>query len=121
MAELVYMTSRRANARLFIETGVPVAIATDFCSSIRATSLLTTLAVAAPWFRMTPGEVIVAATLNGAYSLGRQSACGSLDVGKRGDLIILDCSHPDEVCLAVGAPLLDQVVINGRVVLGEQA
>lgn len=121
MAELVYMTSRRANARLFIETGVPVAIATDFCSSIRATSLLTTLAVAAPWFRMTPGEVIVAATLNGAYSLGRQSACGSLDVGKRGDLIILDCSHPDEVCLAVGAPLLDQVVIAGRVVVGEQA
>ena len=121
MAELVYMTSRRANARLFIETEVPVAIATDFCSSIRATSLLTTLAVAAPWFRMTPGEVIVGATLNGAYSLGRQSACGSLDVGKRGDLIILDCSHPDEVCLAVGAPLLDQVVIAGRVVLGEQA
>ena len=121
MAELVYMTDRRANARLFIDTGVPVAIATDFCSSIRATSLLTTLAVAAPWFRMTPGEVIVGATLNGAYSLGRQSACGSLDVGKRGDLIILDCSHPDEVCLAVGAPLLDQVVIAGRVVLGEQA
>jgi imidazolonepropionase len=121
MAELVYMTSVRANARLFIETGVPVAIATDFCSSIRATSLLTTLAVAAPWFRMTPGEVIVGATLNGAYSLGRQSECGSLDVGKRGDLIVLDCSHPDEVCLAVGAPLLDQVVIAGRVVVGEQA
>jgi len=120
MAELVYMTSRRANARLFIDTGVPVAIATDFCSSIRATSLLTTLAVAAPWFQMTPGEVIVGATLNGAYSLGRQSDCGSLDVGKRGDLVILDCSHPDEVCLAVGAPLLDQVVIAGRVVVGEQ-
>ena len=120
MAELVYMTSIRANARLFIETGVPVAIATDFCSSIRATSLLTTVAVAAPWFRMTPGEVIVGATLNAAYSLGRQSSCGSLDVGKRGDLIILDCSHPDEVCLAVGAPLLDQVVIAGRVVVGEQ-
>jgi imidazolonepropionase len=121
MAELVYMTSVRANARLFIETEVPVAIATDFCSSIRATSLLTTLAVAAPWFHMTPSEVIVSATLNAAYSLGRQSSCGSLDDGKRGDLIILDCSHPDEVCLAVGAPLLDQVVIAGRVVVGEQA
>ena len=118
MAELVYMTSRRANARMFIETDVPVAIATDFCSSIRATSLLTTVAVAAPWFRMTPGEVIVGATLNAAHSLGRQSSCGSLDVGKRGDLIILDCSHPDEVFLAVGAPLLNQVVIAGRVVVG---
>ncbi len=36
-AELVYMTDRRANARLFIDTGVPVAIATDYCSSIHAT------------------------------------------------------------------------------------
>ncbi len=119
MAELVYMTSRRANARLFIQHDVPVAVATDFCSSIHATSLLNTVATAAPWFRMTPAEVIVGATLNAAYSLGRQSSCGSLDVGKRGDLIILDCSHPDEVCLAVGSPLLDQVVIAGRVVAGK--
>jgi imidazolonepropionase len=121
MAELVYMTSRRADARLFIDHEVPVAVATDFCSSIHATSLLNTVATAAPWFRMTPGEVIVGATLNAAYSLGRQAWCGSIDVGKRGDLIILDCAHPHEVCLAVGAPLLDQVVIEGRVVLGAPA
>ena len=116
MAELVYMTSQRANARLFIEHEVPVAIATDFCSSIHATSLLNTMATAAPWFRMTPGEVIVGATLNAAYSLGRQASCGSLDVGKRGDLVIIDCPHPEELFLAVGAPVLDQVVIAGRVV-----
>ena len=121
MAELVYMTSQRANARLFIEHEVPVAVATDFCSSIHATSLLNTMATAAPWFRMTPGEVIVGATLNAAYSLRRQASCGSLDVGKRGDLVILDCTHPDEVCLAVGAPLLDQVVIAGRIVHGAPA
>ncbi len=118
MAELIYMTSRRADARLFIEHEVPVAIATDFCSSIHATSLLNTVATAAPWFRMTPAEVIVGATLNAAYSLGLQSSCGSLDVGKRGDLLVLDCSHPDEVCLAVGAPLLETVVIGGHVVVG---
>jgi imidazolonepropionase len=116
IAELIYMTDRRANARLFIDQQVPVAIATDYCSSIHATSLLNTLATAAPWFRMTPGEVIVGATLNAAYSLGRQSTCGSLDVGKRGDLIILDCPHPDEICLAAGAPVLDQVVIGGELV-----
>ncbi len=120
MAELVYMTSERANARLFIDNEVPVAVATDFCSSIHATSLLNTVATAAPWFRMTPGEVIVGATLNAAYSLGRQSSGGSLDIGKRGDLIILDCLHPDELCLAVGAPLLDQVIIGGAVAIGAQ-
>ncbi len=113
IAELIYMTDRRANARLLIDHDVPVAIATDYCSSIHATSLLTTVAVAAPWFRMTPAEVIVGATLNAAYSLGRQASCGSLDAGKRGDLIVLDCPHPDEICLAAGAPLLDHVVIGG--------
>lgn len=118
MAELVYMTTERAKARLFIEHDVPVAVATDFCSSIHATSLLNTVAMAAPWFRMTPGEVIVGATLNAAYSLGRQASCGSLDVGKRGDLIIVDCPHPGEICLAVGAPLLDHVVIAGQIVSG---
>jgi imidazolonepropionase len=121
MAELVYMTSQRANARLFIDHEVPVAVATDFCSSIHATSLLNTIATAAPWFRMTPGEVIVGATLNAAYSLGREAECGSLDIGKRGDVMIVDCVHPDELCLAVGAPLLDQVVIEGRVVFGAAA
>ena len=114
IAELIYMTSRRANARLLIEHEVPVAVSTDYCSSIHATSLLTTIGVAAPWFQMTPGEVIVGATLNAAYSLGRQSTCGSLDVGKRGDLLILDAVHPHELCLAAAAPLLDQMVIAGR-------
>ena len=68
--------------------------------------------------RTQSAEVIVGATLNAAYSLGMQASCGSLDLGKRGDLLILDCAHPDEVCLAVGAPLLDTVVIAGEVAVG---
>jgi imidazolonepropionase len=114
MAELIYMTDRRANARLLIDQGVPLAVATDYCSSIHATSLLNTMAVAAPWFRLTPAEVIVGATLNAAYSLNRQRECGSLDIGKRGDFIILDCPHPNEVFLAPGAPLLAHVIISGH-------
>ena len=114
VAELIYMTDRRASARLFIDHDVPVAIATDYCSSIHATSLLQTMALAAPWFRLTPAEVIVGATLNAAYSLGLQDRCGSLDAGKRGDLIVLDCPHPNEMFLAPGAPLLADAVIEGR-------
>jgi imidazolonepropionase len=113
IAELIYMTDRRANARLFVDNNVPVAIATDYCSSIHATSLLATMGSAAPWFRLTPGEVLVGATLNAAYSLGLQHRCGSLDVGKRGDLLVLDCPHPNEIFLGVGAGMLHEVVIGG--------
>lgn len=113
IAELIYMTDRRANARLFIDNNVPVAIATDYCSSIHATSLLATMGSAAPWFRLTPGEVLVGTTLNAAYSLGLQHRCGSLDIGKRGDLLVLDCPHPNEIFLGVGAGMLLEVVIGG--------
>lgn len=118
MAELVYMTDRRANARLFIDNGVPLAVATDYCSSIHATSLINTVAVAAPWFRITPAEAIVAATLNAAYALGRAAECGSLDNGKRADLLIVDVPHPNEICLAAGAPIVDVVIAGGTIVAG---
>lgn len=116
-AELVYMTDRRAPARLLVEEGVAVALATDYCSSIHATSLAATAALAAPWFHMTPAEVFVAVTLNAAYALASASDRGSLDTGKRGDLTILGVPHPAEACLAVGQDVVAAVVIGGEVVL----
>ena len=115
-AELVYMTDRRANARLFIDTGVPVAIATDYCSSIHATSITATIALGAPWFRITPGEALVGATLNAAYALRAADDRGSIDPGKRGDLTILSVDHPEELCLAAGQDVVSEVVIGGEVV-----
>ncbi len=118
-AELIYMTERRANARLLIEQQVPLAIATDYCSSIHATSLATTIGIAAPWFRITPAEAIVGATLNAAYALNLHSDRGSLDPGKRGDLTILSGPHPDELCMSVGQSVVAEVVIAGEPLLGE--
>jgi imidazolonepropionase len=114
LAELIYMTERRANARAFIDAGVPVAIATDYCSSLGSSSLATTIGIAAPWFAITPAEAIVGATLNAAYSLRLGSDRGSLDVGKRGDLTVLDVPHPNDVYLAAGRPLVAGVVIAGN-------
>jgi imidazolonepropionase len=115
-AELIYMTDRRAPARAFVDAGVPLAIATDYCSSIHATSLPVTLGIAAPWFRLTPGEVIVGGTLNAAYALGLAGDRGSVDVGKRGDLTVLSVAHPNELCLAVGQEVVSDVIIGGTVV-----
>lgn len=118
-AELVYMTDRRANARLLIELGVPVAIATDYCSSIHASSIAATIGIAAPWFRITPAEAIVAATLNAAYALRLGADRGSIDPGKRGDLTLLSVEHPAELCLAVGQGVVAGVVVGGRVLSPE--
>jgi imidazolonepropionase len=119
IAEQVYLDERRANAKLFIASEVPVAIATDYCSSIHATSLLLSVAVACSWYHITPAEAIVGATLNAAYVCGRGRDRGSLEVGRRGDLVVLDCPHPDELGLAWGAPLVRSIVSAGRVIAGD--
>ncbi len=120
IAEQFYLDDRRANARAFIECGVPVGIATDFCSSFQATSLILSISLACSWFRITPAEAIVGATLNAAHVLGRATDRGSLDVGKRGDLVILDCPKADCVGTRIGAPLVDTVVSSGRIIEGNR-
>ncbi len=115
-AEQFYLDNKKANGRLFIENNVPVAIATDYCSTFQATSLTLTIAMACSWFGFTPSEAIVGATLNAAYSLGRGNDRGSLDIGKRGDLTILDCHHPNEIATRIGAPLVQYVISCGKVI-----
>ncbi|MFN8061590.1 MAG: imidazolonepropionase [Gemmatimonadaceae bacterium] len=121
MAEQFYLDARRANARLFIECGVPVAIATDYCSSFQATSLTLSISQACSWFRLTPAEAIVGATLNAAYVLRRHHDRGSLDVGKRGDVTMLSCAHPHELGTRIGAPLVRYVIVEGRVIFENQS
>lgn len=113
-AELYYLWPR-ADARAFIDTGVPVAIATDFCSSIHVPSLFQVMAMAAPWFRMTPDEVIAAVTVNAAYSLGMLGSVGTLDPGKRADLLIAHVPHYQQLVFEFTVPLIDVVVVDGKV------
>lgn len=103
-AELYYFWGRAA-ARKFITSEVPVAIATDFCSSIHVTSLFDLLSLAAPWYRMTPEEVICAVTVNAAYSLGVLDRAGTLVTGKSADMLVVDVPDYRQVIYDYGAPL----------------
>lgn len=113
LAELYYLWPK-ADARAFIENDAPVAIATDYCSSIPVTSLMAAMGVAAPWFRMTPEEVIVAATINPAYSLGLHHEVGSLEAGKRADFVVLGCSTYRDLIYQCGLVDIDGVFVGGR-------
>ncbi|MES2755979.1 MAG: amidohydrolase family protein [Pseudomonadota bacterium] len=46
---------------------------------------------------MTPFEILQAATLNGAQYLGRESTMGSVETGKKADLVLLDANPLDDV------------------------
>lgn len=114
-AEIVYLSAKRANARLLIEQEVPVVIATDYCSSIPVHSLRSAIGLAAAWFGIAPGACIVGATLNAAYSLNRAHEAGSLDPGKLADILVLDCEHPYQFVWELGHTPVRRVFKRGKV------
>jgi imidazolonepropionase len=115
-AELVYRTTRRANARKFMEEGVAVAIATDFCSSIHCPSLYSCIGLAAAWYRMTPEEVLNAVTVNAAYAVGMGDRVGTLAAGKLADLLVLKVPHYRMLAFELGRDDVETIVIGGEVV-----
>jgi imidazolonepropionase len=120
-AEMYYFTDRRANARRFIDAGVPLVIASDFCSSIHSPSLYQILSLAAAWYRLTPEEVVSATTINPAFGLGMVDQVGSLEVGKWADLIVVDVPHYRMIIYEFGMPRVETVVIGGTIVSSRTA
>jgi imidazolonepropionase len=108
------MTNKYAPARKLIEAGVPIALATDFNpGSCPTFSMQMIIALACRQLEMTPAEAINAATINAAHALGRGDQVGSIEVGKRADIIVLDIPSHEQLPYWFGANLVARVVKNG--------
>lgn len=80
-----------APARAMVDQGCALALATDFNpGSCPILSMPLIQAIACTQMRLTPAEVLVAATLNAAWALGCADTVGSLAPGKQADFLILD-------------------------------
>lgn len=106
-------------ARALIEAGGAVALATDcnpgtcWCESMQLV-----IALACRYMRMTPAEAISAATINAAHALGLGQQVGSLEPGKRADLIVLDAPGYTHLGYRFGSNLVRTVVAGGEIVCG---
>ena len=120
-AALSLMLGRFADARLMVDCGVPVALGTDFNPSCLVESMQLIVAFACHFMRLTPAEAITAATINSAHAVGRGSDVGSLEVGKRADVVVLDAPNHKFLGYHFGVNLVEKVVKNGRVVVDEEA
>ena len=111
-----WLKSRRAPARALVEAGVPVAVATDANpGSCNTESLPAVAGHACHDYGMTIEETVTAITLNGAASLGLAADRGSIEPGKRADLVILDAPDYRHLVYHWGLSLVTHTIVGGRV------
>ena len=114
------MMDRYADARLMIDSGVPIALGTGFDANCWVENQQLVIAMACHCMRLTPAEAITAATLNAAYAVNRAEEVGSLEVGKRADVLVLSAPNHKFLGYRFGVNLVDKVIKNGRMVVDRE-
>lgn len=101
-------------ARKLIDSGVAVALATDYNPGTAPTpSMPFVLSVACTHMKMSPAEAITAATYNGACALGRRDTKGSLELGKDADIAIFAADDYREVAYWFGVNHCRKTFLRG--------
>jgi imidazolonepropionase len=111
-----WLKSRKAPARALIEAGVPVAVATDANpGSCNTESLPAVAGHACHDYGLSIEETVTAMTLNGAASVGQAQDRGSIEPGKRADLVLIDAPDYRHLIYHWGLPLVTHTIVGGRV------
>ncbi len=111
------MLDTYAPARRMIDLGVPIALATDLNPNCWTASMQMIITLACYNMRLSPAEALTASTINGACAIQRQDEIGSIEVGKKADLIIFDVPNHQFLPYQFGVNLVSKVIKNGRVVI----
>jgi imidazolonepropionase len=100
-----------------IEKGLPVALATDFNPGSSFTeSMPVILSLACFRMKLTPAEGIIAATINSAYAIDKENSIGSLEPGKKADIVVWNVKNYKEIPYHYGVNLVDKVIKNGEII-----
>ena len=109
---------REAPARRLVEMGVPVALATDFNpGTCPIPSVPLIIGLACFQLGLSPAEALAAATINAAHAIGLADEVGSLEPGKRADLLVLDAPSYRYLPYRFGTNLVRTVIKNGRLLV----
>jgi imidazolonepropionase len=110
---------RFADGRRLIDAGAAVAIATNMNpGSSPLVSMPLAIALASRFYRFDHAEAIVAATWNAACVLGLERETGSLEVGKRADLVVLPTGDERALAYEWSSVAPEIVIVGGGVVAG---
>jgi len=102
------------NARKLIDSGVPVALATDYNPGTSPTiSMPMAMSLACTHMKMSPAEAIAAATINGAWALRLAERKGTIESGKDADFAVFNVKDYREIPYWFGANHCSMTVLNG--------
>lgn len=111
------MQESYAPARKMIDIGVAVALATDLNPNCWAENMQFMIQLACLKMKMTPAEAITAATFNAACAIDLSEKIGSVEVGKKADILILDCPNYKFIPYHFGVNLVEKVIKNGNILI----
>ena len=110
-----------ARGRYMIDNNCAVALATDLNpGSCFSESIPLIFALATLNMHMTIEETITALTINGAAAIDRADAIGSIDINKKGDVIVLEFPSYEFIPYHIGVSTVEKVIKNGKLVFDKE-
>ena len=111
------MRKNYAPARRMIEAGAAVALASDYNpGSCYTYSVPLILGLAVIAMKMTTAEALTAMTLNAAAAVHQADQIGSLEPGKKADVVLLDAEDYRFLVYQTGINLVSSVYVDGHLV-----
>jgi imidazolonepropionase len=109
--------SRYSSTKTLLKEGGTLALATDlnpgtaWCESMQMT-----IALACRYMGLTTAQAIAASTINAAAAVGKSDSIGSLEPGKKADLLLLEANDYRHLGYRFGTNLVHTVFKGGRIV-----
>ncbi|MEM0157984.1 MAG: imidazolonepropionase [Thermoplasmataceae archaeon] len=101
----------------FIQNDVPLALASDVSPISCNSNMFFAIYLAVRYCGLTIEAALNAATINGAFACGEGEKRGSIEPGKRADILILTIDSYRKIPYQYGSRLVDTVINNGEVVM----
>jgi len=130
----MYLASGAAQIPEMVQKGIPVALATDGPGSNNNQDMVETLKTTALLHKVTamdaraflPEDILWMACRGGAEAFGQPDLIGSLDVGKKADIVLIDLNSPfavpvhrpvSSLVYNLNGSNVDTVIIDGKIVM----
>ena len=116
--ELLEERNNNSSVRRFVDEGGAIALASGYdARDAPIFSMQMVVALGVLHLRLTVEQAISATTINAAHALGRSDEIGSLEVGKRADLLVLNLPDYREIPRRFGINHVALAIRDGNLVL----